>query len=274
MKTKFRTVAALIAASAAFAAATPSQAQTLDSKMFVELKDATLYDALEMVFRAAGNPSHVIDPMAKAANVGSISFENKDWQDVIRMLANNSGFRVRKDGDTFRIEPKPVANPGGPGFPGGFPGAFPGGPPGGFPGAPGTPFGGVTTFGNRQVAPPAATENAAVNAETASVETRISAQTLPGGRRQGGAGGNTNFYSSGGTWRILPLNHSYAGGIAFLFEEAYVLTTMDFVVPQIAMEGGITGFLGERSETPELEFSTDIDIDTNNLGGNNNTGGR
>ncbi len=246
MNTPLRPIATLFAAGAMLASALqPASAQTAntEARVYVELRDASLYDALEMVYRAAGNPSHVIDPSAKAVNIGSATFQNQQWTEIVLKLANQNNFRVRNQGGTYIVDPRPVPTTG---FPGGFPGA--GGPPPGFGGPPpgfggpppgfggpgGNAFGGITTFGNRSVSP--------------SVTTRVSPQTLPG--RRGGLGGVT----TGGEFRLLALQHVYAGGIAFLFEDATVLTTQDFIIPQVAREDAIFGILEERSGTPEVTF--------------------
>ena len=244
MKTALRPLTTLVAAGALLTGALqPASAQpaNTEARVYVELRDASLYDALEMVYRAAGNPSHVIDPTAKAVNIGSATFQNQPWTEIVLTLARQNNFRVRNQGGTYIVDPRPVPTTGFPGgFPGGFQGGFPGaggprgfaGPPQGF-GGPPAGFGGIATFGNQSVSP--------------SITTRVSPQTLPGGR--GGLG-----TIAGSEFRLLPLQHVYAGGIAFLFEDATVLSTQDFVIPQVAREDAIFGILEERSGTPEVSF--------------------
>ncbi|HEX8235111.1 MAG TPA: hypothetical protein VF600_04080 [Abditibacteriaceae bacterium] len=269
MNTPLRPLATLVATGALLAGTLqPASAQTAnaETRVFVELRDASLFDALEMVYRAAGNPSHVIDPSAKAVNIGSVTFQNQQWNEIVLRLASQNNFRVRNEGGTYFVSPRPVPAMGG--FPGGPPGGFPGGPPAGFGGPPGgfggppggfggqgrNPFGGIATFGNRSVSP--------------SITTRVSPQTLPG--RLGGLGGTV----TGGEFRLLPLQHVYAGGIAFLFEGATVLSTQDFVIPQVAREDAIFGILEERSGTPEVTFEgTTGDSGNGGGGGNSGSGG-
>jgi hypothetical protein len=252
MNTPLRPIATLVAAGALLTSALqPAAAQTAntEARVYVELRDASLYDALEMVYRAAGNPSHVIDPSAKAVNIGSATFQNQPWTEIVLTLARQNNFRVRNQGGTYMVDPRPVPTTGG--FPGGFPGA--GGPPPGFGGPGGSPFGGIATFGNRSVSP--------------SVTTRVSPQTLPG--RLGGLGGVT----TGGEFRLLPLQHVYAGGIAFLFEDATVLFTQDFVIPQVAREDAVFGILVERDGVEQLPFPLDIEQSIDS-GGGGGGGGR
>jgi hypothetical protein len=151
MNTPLRPIATLVAAGALLTSAMqPASAQTAntEARVFVELRDASLFDALEMVYRAAGNPSHVIDPSAKAVNIGTATFQNQPWTEIVLTLARQNNFRVRNEGGTYFVSPRPVPTTGG--FPGGFPGA--GGPPPGL-GGPPPGFGGITTFGNRSCRP-------------------------------------------------------------------------------------------------------------------------
>jgi hypothetical protein len=238
----------------------PATAQTATApadRIYVELKDASLYDALEMIYKAAGNPSHVTDPSAKAINVGNALFQNQPWNEIVLNLARQNNFRFRNQGGTYYVEPRPVPTTGG--FPGGFPGGM---PPGGFPGARpgaggGNPFGNIGTFGNRQMSP-----------SGPSVTTRVSPQTRPGR-----LGANNRLVTAGGTFEILPLQHVYAGGIAFLFEGATVLTTQDFVIPQVAIEDSLFGVLQERDGTPQIEFEGTTDGGGGGGGGSGGGGG-
>jgi hypothetical protein len=211
-------------------ASNPVQAQEAgETRLVVDLKDASLDDALNMIFKAVGDPTHSIDPAAKTFNIGTYSNMDspKAWGDIVRKLPHMENFKFFRDpGDgSWRVELRvvPTANPG---FPGGFPGGFPNGFPGG--GSPsGSPSGmspNITTFGNRSMS-----------------EVRVSPQIAPTRRRTG----NT----VGGDFHIIQTEHVYAGGIAAMFAGATILTTSDFLLPPSAIgEGGfpIGGLLGER----------------------------
>ena len=78
-----------------------------NGRFYVELKDASLADALEMVFKASGNPAHIIDEAAKSVYIASITLPNATADAVIRQLANQNNFLVKKNsaGATV-IEPR------------------------------------------------------------------------------------------------------------------------------------------------------------------------
>lgn len=230
-----------------------------ETRLVVDLKDASLDDALNMIFKAVGDPTHSIDPAAKTFNIGTYNnmTDPKAWGDIVRKLPHMENFKFFRDpGDgSWRIELRvvPTANPG---FPGGFPGGFPNGFPGG--GSPGSPSGGapnITTFGNRSMS-----------------QVRASPQIAPRRRTGGVVGGN--FY-------IIQTEHVYAGGIASLFEDATILTTSDFLLPPSAIgEGGfaIGGLLlarpGYELEEPSKSNTGGGNTGGGNTGGGNTGGGR
>ena len=85
-------------------AAAPAAGQL---RFFVELKDATLADALEMVFKAAGNPAHIVDDSARNVNIASSTFPNHDWHGIVRQLTATYNFKFYKnDAGTWVIEPR------------------------------------------------------------------------------------------------------------------------------------------------------------------------
>ena len=118
-----------------------------NGRFFVELKDATLYDAIDLVLKAAGSPAaYIVDPSAKQAPIGAVTFNNAAWDSIIRRLANEANFVIKLNPDgTKVVEPRaPVFAEGefGSGYPGGeggYPGSgggYPGGR-GGYPGGSG-----------------------------------------------------------------------------------------------------------------------------------------
>ena len=193
-----------------------------------------------MVFKAAGNPAHIVDDSARSVNVANSTFPNHDWHSIVRQLTGTYNFKFYKnDAGTWVIEPRtppPAAN-GGFGE-GGFPGGsssgrgsssgFPGGRGGGFnrgpqnnnngpQGAvvPANPFGGggrpqVRNFANPQTAPAFG----------------------------GGAAGGADAGGEEKSFRILIVKHVYAGGIAALFKGAGLVPTAPFVSPGYANGGG------------------------------------
>ncbi len=208
-------------------AAHAQQEKQEDARMFVDLRDSSLFDALDMVFRAAGINNYKIDDRSRNVTIGKASFTDKKWDDVVRVLANDNGFRLRKIGGTYNVDPKPApagtGMPGMPGMPGSYPGMMPG-MPGGFPGA--NPAGNISTFAGRKM----------------SLETRPSPQILPGGGRFGGNNQQQRPPASN-EFRLLTVQHVYAGGIVRLFENASVLSTREFLVPEAAVSGDDFGSL-------------------------------
>jgi hypothetical protein len=167
-------------------------------RLYVELRDASLADALEMIFKASGNPSHIIDESAKYTMIPFQPWENKEWDEIIRVLANLYNFKFYRDtqSGTYIIEPRVVPQPVAPQFGGDQPSPFAGGgspfgrPVTGGPGpasnVPRNPFqaqGGATTGGNQPVAPTG----------PASRQTNVFGrpQTLPSLGRPMGAGAPT-----------------------------------------------------------------------------------
>lgn len=212
MNIKRSAVAASLAMAGLWSAAShPVQAQEAavegQARLVVDLRDATLDDALNMIFKAVGNPTHSIDPAAKTFNIGTYhNQEPKAWNDIVRTLANMGNFSMRRDpGDgSWRIELR-AAPTTAPGFSSGL-------PDGGINGMPSN----ITTFGNRTMS-----------------SVRVSPQIAP--RRR------TGTATSGGTFQIIPTEHVYAGAIALLFVGGDVLPTLDFVLPASAFNVGTTG---------------------------------
>jgi len=251
----------LLAASALLTPLQAARAQEgapADARIFVDLRDASLFDALDMVFRAAGISNYKIDDRARLPNftVGTASFTNRKWDDVVRVLANDNGFRLRNIGGTYTIDPKPAAAnsgfPGMPGMMGGAMGAIPGGIPGGFPGA--NPAGNIMTFGGRKMA----------------METRPSPQILPGGR-QGGTQGNRAPSSTEFTLKLV--QHVYAGGIIRLFANSSVLTTREFLVPETAFSTDLGGQLLPRPGYSLADSTQNSGTGGGNSGGSGGSGG-
>ncbi|HEX8551117.1 MAG TPA: hypothetical protein VF681_06120 [Abditibacteriaceae bacterium] len=214
MKKSF--VLALVVA-AAFSAPQISRAQGTatpagEGRFYIELKDAPLSDALEMIFKAAAVPSFSIAEEAKAINIAPITFQNVQWATAVRQLANSNGFFLQRDAETgaYKVNPRqPAAGAADNPF---------ATPPGGLPV---NPFGGGRPGMNRPTlngTPPV---------------TRTNRQTTPG---RGGRGGATSTPSTprdpNAVYRILPVQHVYVGGIARLFEKAQIIDSTGFLVPQ------------------------------------------
>lgn len=208
-----------------------AQAQTVitpisNNRYYIELKDVSLSDALELIFKAAGNPDHRIDEAAKHYFISSLTLTNVDWNDAILQLVNSKGFKLtRPNGKTYVINPPPVPKQQNPGMMPGMSGA---------PGMPPNPFG-ASLDGN------------------STVDTVASAQF---GNRGGNRGGRTNnrtnpdgppYGIENGTYQLLLVNHIYVGGIARLFELGVVVPTEELVYPESTLNsssgsgGGIGG---------------------------------
>ena len=222
----------------------------------VDIKDATLKDALDLVFDSAGIKSRSIDASASFVYVPDVVRSNIAWDDLVRSLCLTYDYKFSRNRDgLYVIEPRvPVGfNPdGGEGFPGqgGFPGSgrlfqgqggFPsrGGFQGGVTSAPANPFGfggapqGPRTFGNRQMLP--------------EVQTRSNSQTTPRVGTRGGGRSTTGGRSTDEPlkYTIVRVRHVYSGGIAELFSNGTRIPTELFVTPgQVGGTNGGQGGIG------------------------------
>lgn len=213
--------------------AAPAQAQvsitpTGPGRIYVELRDATLADSLELVFKAAGNPSHIIDETAQTVMIPSVTLTNTQWESAIRNLANQNNYKVYKnESGAFVIEPRqPVVMEGGEGQPG-----VPFSPAPNF--GPVNPFGGSNGFGGRN---PRTFMQAQPDIVPPRVETLANAQTRPSTGGRGGANSN-----AGKDFKIIVVRHIYAGGLAQLFSNSSVISTDAFVSPAGGSGGGNGG---------------------------------
>lgn len=190
---------------------------TSPGRFYIELKDATLADALELIFKAADNPSHIIDESAQAVKIGDFTLSNIAWDSAVRELANQNGYKVsRNESGAFLIEPRTPVAPADGVAPG-----LPGAPAAGGAAVPANPFGGGTA-GAFEVLPPLATLS--------------NAQTNPFGGGAAAGGGASD--AEGKVYKIIIVRHIYAGGVAKLFGNASVITTQSFVSPASAGGGG------------------------------------
>jgi len=174
----------------------------------IELKDAPLYEAVELIFKANGNMSYIIAEETKTYNIGAVSFPNIAWDDAIRKIASPRNFLLRRDaGGTYHVEPRPRGGAG-PAF-----------------GVPKTTKPPITLRTNPQTRPttPAAGEAADVAATGDEEDT----------------GEVVEYY-------ILRVNHIYSGGIAKIFG-GQSITTEAFLSPSdggsgfSGNQGGFTG---------------------------------
>ena len=194
----------------------------------VDIKDATLKDALDLVFDSAGIKSRSIDASASQVYVPDVVRSNIAWDDLVRSLCLTYDYKFSRNRDgLYVIEPRqPVGlvNPDGSLGQGGFPvpGGFSG--PGGIGSAPANPFGfggapqgNPRNFGNRQMVP--------------DVQTFANSQTNPRGTNP--RGGNTTTRNSDKPlrYKIIRVKHVYSGGIAQLFSGGNRIPTEVFVTP-------------------------------------------
>ena len=215
----------------------------------VDIKDASLKDALDLVFDSAGIKSRSIDASASQIYVPDVVRSNIAWDDLVRSLCLTYNYKFSRNRDgLYVIEPRiPIGlNPDGSssGFPGqeGFPGqsGFQG--QGGFPGqsgfqsqggfsgrgttsAPANPFG----FGG---APQGNTRNFSNRQMLPEVQTLANSQTIPrAGGRNGGRANNNGTPAEPLKYTIIKVKHVYSGGIAALFADSSTITTDIFVTP-------------------------------------------
>lgn len=215
--------ALLVSGSGAQAQVTPGAPGRL---AVVEIKDATLYDAINLVFRSAGVALPIQDDSAKAVVVPDIVRTNIAWDDLIRQLAPSKDWRFYKGpSGQYIIEPRaPQAIPGQEGAPFGSPGSFPGT-------VPSNPFGGGFNRRRTQASP----------LVRPAVETQANSQTRPRVPGAGGrAGAGTGATGEPLQYRPIIINHVYAGGIALLFG-GFAIPTEIFVTPGVRGGGGNQG---------------------------------
>lgn len=225
----------IIAGACVLGMSTMAQAQTVitpvsNNRYYIELKDVSLSDALELIFKAAGNPNHRIDEAAKHYFIGALTLTNVAWYDAVMQLVNAEGFKLsRPDGKTYVVTAPPDASKQNPG-------ATRGGR-----GIPPNPFG-----ASLKGAP--------------SVDTVASAQF--GNRGNSGRNGRNGRNSrdpnkppygiENGTYQLLLVNHIYAGGIARLFDVGTVVPTEEMVYPESVLNsggGGGSGGIGGGSNS-------------------------
>jgi len=222
-----------IAGACILGASSMAHAQTVitpvsNNRYYIELKDVSLADALELIFKAAGNPDHTIDEAAKHYFISSLTLTNVAWDDAVMQLVNSKGFKLtRPNGKTYTIKAPPPP-------PQQMPGEFPGEP-----GMPNNPFG------------------ASLN-DSPEVNTVANAQF--GGRGGNNRGGRNNrnrrsdpnsppYDIENGTYQLLLVNHIYVGGLARLFDVGTVVPTEEIVYPEsiLSSGGGMSGGIGGGS---------------------------
>jgi hypothetical protein len=212
-------------------------------RFYVELKDATLADALEMVFKAAGNPAHIIDDSAKDVNISTSTFPNHSWDSIVRQLVNTYGFKFyQNEARTWVVEPRvsriaPPSGEGGfgEGAQGGFNRGGRGGQQGGFQGTQGAFNRGGQGGFNRGGQGGAVPANP-FGGNRPEVRNFANPQTVPafgGGTAAAGDAGEEKSF------RLLTVKHVYVGGVAALFKDVGVIRTESFVSP--AYQGGQGG---------------------------------
>lgn len=223
------------------------------TRFSVDLKDATLRDALELVFQAAGNPSHVIDPSASQVRIGSVSFKNQEWRDIVRSLANLNKFRFRRENNLWIVDPRAATGA--------------------------TRTFGMTTASNFQMRALPEIQNVKPQMDF-SVETRSNSQIGGQGNQggQGGIGGNNTLtkpvaVDSNNPWSVLTTDHIYAGVIALFFQGGTAIGTQAFIVPSAAYTEGLGGSIESRVGTPQLVFDTSVKNATSTIGGTTGTSG-
>lgn len=207
----------------------------------VDIKDATLKDALDLVFDSAGVKSRSIDASAASVIVPDLVRSNIAWDDLVRSLCLTYNYRFSRNRDgLYVVEPRvPVGLVNPDGSPsGGFnaPGGFnnQNRPSGGVGSAPANPFG----FGG---APQGNPRNRGNQLVVPDIETRANSQTTP---RAGGRRGGTGTGRTGGTstepvkYTIIRVRHVYSGGIALLFSQGTVISSAEFVTPEPRGIGG------------------------------------
>lgn len=212
------------------AQAGPSLAQNVitpsgNGRFYVELKDASLADAIEMVFKASGNTAYIIDEAAKSVNIGAVNFPGAAADAIVRQLANQNNFKVSKNSaGAFVIEPRaPIIPPSEWGMPDDMmdtPGITPrqGAPRG----VPANPFG--------------------VSLEENSQPKTVASAQFGGARNTRNRNTRNSRFNRElnpkGEYSLVVIRHTYAGGVARLFSSGDVIPTELLVYPESALNSG------------------------------------
>jgi|GEM_PF-3054918 len=222
-----------IAGACMLGASSMAHAQTVitpvsNNRYYIELKDVSLADALELIFKAAGNPDHTIDEAAKHYFISSLTLTNVAWDDAVMQLVNSKGFKLtRPNGKTYTIKAPPPP-------PQQMPGEFPGEP-----GMPNNPFG-ASLNDSPEV-------NTVANAQFGGRGNR-GGRNSRGGRNNRSDPNSPPYDIENGTYQLLLVNHIYVGGLARLFDVGTVVPTEEIVYPEsILSSGGMSGGIGGGS---------------------------
>ena len=209
-----------------------------EARFSVDIKDANLLDALELVFIAAGNPSRNIDASARSVKLGTVSFKNQPWRDIVRTLTSLNKFKFSKRDGVWLVEPR-LNNT-----------------------STSTVFESSTRIAAKVV--------------DFKVETRANAQNSSSS--SSGSGGNGSdagtviirvlpapaVNQSNNPWTVIEPNHTYAGALALLFQGSTFFGTQEMVVPSSAYVPRLTGYLAFYN-TARLEiFETPDNNNSNN----------
>lgn len=227
---------------------TMAQGTVPSARFSVDLKDATLRDALELVFQAAGNPSHVIDPAASQVRIGSVSFKDQEWRDIVRTLANLNKFSFRRENGLWIVAPRTTSAS-----------------------TEYSPFFDTTLTRSASMRD----MNSLSSAAKFTVEARTSRQAGRSGGNSGGNGGGSNSslskpqaVDSNNPWSIIEPLHIYAGAIALFFEGGTVITTSEFFVTPAYNKFGNSG-----DNSGGNNGNSNSTNNTNNSGGTGSGGG-
>ena len=162
-----------------------------NGRIYVSITDSSLSDALEKVFQAAGNPAHVIAPEARQAHVAATTYNNAQWDNIVRQLSSQNNFQFSRDAaGAYTVTPRTTNADGGLDNP----------------------------FAS---APRSATVRTQMNNQTV--------PDLNSGGASGTDSDSSG--SDGKEYRLITVRHVYEGGIALLFGKSTTITTEQFISP-------------------------------------------
>ena len=212
-------------------AAARAKTTASSARFSVDIKDATLMDALELVFMAANERSYSIDAAAKSVRVGTLSFKDQPWRDIVRTLTSLNKFRFARTNGVWVVEPR-ASN-----------------------------VSGNAIYGT-------STRDSAKQSDF-SVETRGSAQQQPTGGTTGSLPIPTAV-DSNSPWTIIEPQHTYSGAIALFFRGGVVITTQEIIVPSAALSTRLGGQLLSRPGYVRKDPESNAGQNNNNNNQNNN----
>lgn len=79
-------------------------------RIYIELRDISLYNALELLFKGGGISDYRIDPSANDVFIKSIVLKDVVWEDALIRVTNSKGFILSRPGGKLYVVSPPNNN--------------------------------------------------------------------------------------------------------------------------------------------------------------------